>query len=636
MSTLAFAAAGFLLVMMLPGALVFRIAHPSGRLQDLIALSPALSLAVVFLLGEIGMLVHFPFNPTTFTLLVVALAIVAAYRRATGARREVASPPSVAPSESTLSATLLVLGVVIGCLVWAAALRGVPEVPPNEDSTYHGFITARIVERETFDPAVVMVTDEGPNARATVFYPLGLHGPAALVHRITGISIAAALTMENVAFAAAVFPVGMFFLARFLVPDRPLVAGFTSLLAPALIMFPYKPIQWGGIALTVGMALVPAAVTYVGRTIFKAWSVADATLAALLLTAMFATHTSEIPLMVLLLASLAVGQFRAGLQKGFLRRTAARALAVAAASAVLIAPMLPQIPGGVAERSAINDKPLQSLGAALREVVTLHIGAPAPQLILAILAGLGILLAISRRRYLGWALAATLSLGLYALAATSKGFVSRWLTLPWYRQPERLAYNLALFVSFFGAVFIASVAVGASRLINPKRFVLPASAALLAGAVVLFVNFPAARSINRFQQTAYRDFSPIGKDEMAAFSYISSRIKPGERVLNDINTDGSLWMYAISNLSPVFWLSSSSGFSRRSWNERVYLADHIHELGKNTVRELAAKYHVAFVYVDETGFLGANRHIDLPGLQSNRELREVFRKGPAHVFELQD
>src|SRR5205823_4034690 len=114
-----------------------------------------------------------------------------------------------------------------------------------------------------------------------------------------GVPAGDGLIAATIILAGIAYPLGLYALARRLAPDTPLVAGFAALLAPLLPLFPYKPIAWGGIPLIAGMAIVPGAVWLAVEAIDSGQR-ARMALAAFAFAAVFATHTSEIPLLVAL------------------------------------------------------------------------------------------------------------------------------------------------------------------------------------------------------------------------------------------------------------------------------------------------------------------------------------------------
>ena len=257
---------------------------------------------------------------------------------------------------------LLVLGVAIGVFIWLRGLRGVPFIPPGSDAARHGWMVARILYGQTTAPSEVLTYDAGGAHQAFHYYPTALHASAALSTRIVGGDVAHVLVAYLVLFSAVVLPVGMFVLARTLSPTQPLVAGFTALVVPLLVVFPYSPVWYGDIPQIVAMALVPVAVVLLLRpmlarrppTLLNAPFVVALIPSALAIVCITAVHSSELPVVVFLALLLVLERaWRKRnprmLPPALLRGAAAGLLAVA-----LFAPTLVAFAGGVSERTSVR------------------------------------------------------------------------------------------------------------------------------------------------------------------------------------------------------------------------------------------------------------------------------------------
>jgi uncharacterized membrane protein len=126
---------------------------------------------------------------------------------------------------------------------------------------------------------------------------------------------------------------------------------------------------------------------------------------------------------------------------------------------------------------------------------------------------------------------------------------------------------------------------------------------------------------------------PITGGSLAAFRYLRGHVGHG-LVVNDLNIDGSLWMYAFDGVRPMFALWPTAGHERdRDYRQRLYIHDHIEEVGTNRrLARLMQKYDVEFVYWGRTPFIGAEHEMDLASLRASPGLEEVFTSGDASVF----
>jgi hypothetical protein len=78
------------------------------------------------------------------------------------------------------------------------------------------------------------------------------------------------------------------------------------LAVPLFAVFPYQPIDWSGIGVIVGMALVPVAVTLVGVAV-EGRTRSSIVLTALACYCVLAVHTSQAALLVVIVGVLEVG-----------------------------------------------------------------------------------------------------------------------------------------------------------------------------------------------------------------------------------------------------------------------------------------------------------------------------------------
>jgi hypothetical protein len=313
------AGVGVLLVGVAPGALVVLAVRVRTSVIEALAIIPACSLGVVFLLAEVTTLVGLPFGPAAFLIVLIIFGILAViYWRAPSRPEFVLEAPAadydaerLAPTEidkrrrrftpqAQLAIVLLVLAVIAGGASWVRGVHDGSTIPGNFDASQHGFMTARIARADSIAPDDVLVSDLRTGARAANYYPLAAHASAALVHRIVGVEISLALTLITVFFAAFALPLGLYALVRYLWPRQPLAAGFAALLGVFFVSFPYSPAIWGGLPLIIGMALVPISVEFLTRTLLTPSCLRAAALTALVLAAGFAVHNSQLPLVVLL------------------------------------------------------------------------------------------------------------------------------------------------------------------------------------------------------------------------------------------------------------------------------------------------------------------------------------------------
>jgi hypothetical protein len=403
------------------------------------------------------------------------------------------------------------------------------------------------------------------------------------------------------------------------------LAGVTALLGATTGFFPALPLSFGGLPLVIGTAMVPAVAVVAGRYLTGRGSLSDATIGGLGAVGILATHTSEVPLLALFLAPMVA---EALLRRRLNLSTALRRAATFGAwCALLAAPTLPRVAGGAAERSGIDEGRAASLTTAL-EAFRSVVGHGAADLLgLLALAGLG--LCLVRRRHLALVATAGAVLGLYAVATGVHGPL-RAITVPWYQHPGRIALNLVLLIPFFAALALMELA--------PALW---ARGRERAGALVPALVLAAALAMAGFStsagdlRTLFRERSIVDADARAAFVYLKSATRPGERVLNDANTDGSVWMYPFAGVVPLLGLEPAR--LTESWRERVWLLENLPARGRDVrVDQYLRKYKVRFIYFDDRTFTDQHHHVDGEAIRATPGVCPRFSRGTVRVYEIVD
>ncbi|MDQ1435359.1 MAG: hypothetical protein QOF59_2175 [Actinomycetota bacterium] len=654
--------AGTAVVLVVPGAIVACALRLRFRRLSTWAAIPGFSLAVIFVIAEAVGLVGLPFNVASASVAVVALAGAAfAWRRArvsppvteqvptasAGAdatRTEQPDDPSTVVAKR-LAAGLLAVGIGAAVFIFLLGISGHALVPPEIDASNHGFFVARVLHSSSVDVSKVVVSDPSGAYGSASFYPLGAHAAAALAVRLAGADVGRVLVVFDIVFASIVLPLGMFVLARTLARNRPLIAGFTALAVPALVLFPFASIGYGDVPLVMGMALVPISVVFLRRALTTSgderWLQVETVIAGgLLLFAATVVHTSQVPLILMLVVLLLLERAWRSRSTSALAASLKPGLAIGAVVLVLAAPTLKLLVSGVSERSSITLASRLSLQSALGRMLTLETsGTTTRQPTLAILALAGIVIWLWRRRP-AWVLADAVILGITLLVWVSNNSLSKLLGVPWYHSTARLSFNQAFFVPFFAGVALAAlvdVAVRSTKSTPPRMLIGSCVAvAVLFGAVV---GYDASRSSTDLLRTLFEADARVTPDSKAAFAFLRQRIKPGEVVVNDINADGSLWMYALADLRPLFAVHpiSSDRAALADWDARTYLVKHIDDLDADPRAEaLRTRYHAGWVYFDDKLFDLFHHTMQLDALKHDPRLHLAFERGTVHVFRILD
>ena len=521
---------------------------------------------------------------------------------------------------STTATVLLVAAMAIGAVLWATSVKGA--VPPNRDSTVHGYFAARIARENTVDPTVVLAESPANPDPVADYYPLSLHTQVAVTHRLTGVAVADLLLAGGIAASVIYLPLGMFALARRLVPDRPELAGFAALVATTAAVFPYQPMWWGGLTLVVGLCLVPGVLAYALETLGDRDGPA-VVVAALAVAGTVLVHPSQLALLAILFAAF----FAQDLLRTRPLRPVIRSWSLfGVACGVLLVPYLLALASGASERAEHMAAREDSLITGLQRLVWLDIDNGATQPLLGLLAIGGLVLA-TRRRELRPLTAVVGFLGLLFLASTVGGPL--WdalgtLSVPWYRSWWRLLYNVALFLP----IFVALVLDEARRILArslPERV---AAGALTLVPLVAFA--PAASSTLRL---AFEEEVMLDGSDLALMQDMADTIGEEEVVLNQEN-DATLWMYATAGLRSF---SGFQGFERSAdAADRDYLLEHLNKASNDAkVRELLDRWHIHYVMVNDNTYMSEKASIDPEELRRAPGFTAVDHSDSLWVFEIE-
>jgi hypothetical protein len=419
----------------------------------------------------------------------------------------------------------------------------------------HAYFTARIARENSVDPAVVLARSPSSRDSAVSFYPLASHTTMAVAHRATGAGIPDLLITWAVLSSVVTLPCGLFVLARRLLPGRGAAPGWAALVGSTMVLFPYQPMYWGGIALIVGMTCVPGTLAMALETVDAPpeGSPSPRTLAVLTAATVVGTtmvHSSQLALVGVVLLAFAVHDLADEADRS---RSWRRWLTLGALVALVVTPAVVSMLAGATERADVEET--LSLGAAevVLRLLSLDIDEGPAQAVVGLLAlaGVVVMVAQRRRRTFGrmWALLAVAGLFAALFAALSLTGplweLLRPATIPWYRSWWRIPYNLALLAPLFAAVALEEAGRALSRV--PGRARRPASVAVGLAVLLLVVNVPT--DLHALREAGVRD-QLFTSGQLAMFDDLARR-RPGAsdeaKVLNQEN-DGTAWLYVLEGV----------------------------------------------------------------------------------------
>jgi hypothetical protein len=580
------------------------------------------------------------------------------------------------------SRALLIVAIGVGITLWTM-LHSQLLVPAGWDAMHHGYFVQQILTHDTLSARVVLSSNPSVADSTTHFYPLAANLVTALLYLVTGISIPTLILTGITALAGVILPLGVYFLSLRFAPRAMPVAGFAALasvLPAGLFTIEYS----GRVTAIMGIALVPAAVTAIGIIRDRLdWRMILLGVFALL--GIVGTHTSELPIVagvaIVLVAQEAVVARR-------WRPGAFWVVEMAGASILGLVLVLGSEPGFlhlVGERSGAFPAASSHLGVSLafRQLLLLTSPYPpqtiAPMHVWSVLAAVGcVLTLLPRWRRLAGAAIAYVGFGAFYVAWLS-GTVGPLAIFAdaWYRSSNRILWELyglgaipvgitlaaaatlihdaiRLTVSVFarasaaeaGVVVHASGPTTAGDSDMPKPAARPSrrnvrsglqwASAIIAGVAVIVATMsvaaPPARSVSGWLRA---NASPVGTDSLAAFRYLKAHVHGNERVLDDLENHGDLWMYAEYDVPTLFGNPPLIGLAPDSWKERLYLRGQLRYIGRNgCVANLVTQYDVSYVYYSTARMSGGKPKIRLTTLLDPRYFHLVFEQGDAAVFKV--
>ncbi len=634
-------------VLFLPGGLVTMAA--GSRPWTAVASAPLVTYGLTVVTTQACTVLGQPFGPLPFFLVtLVGAAVAFALTRLTrffprrsgeaGSERGDGESATGRRNELIIAGGVL-LGAVVSAMTARRAMGRLDAINQDWDASFHANATRFILDTGNADPAALAAL----YPQETFFYPNAWHALGAIVGRLSGASIPELLGSSNL-LVGGIAGLGLAALIR-AHGGRVAAAAAVPLLLASFSGFPID-VLWRGPLLpyAAGIALVPAfllAFSDAVQTRRPAFVLVAALGAAGLLGLQPATALTAAVFAVFLVVA------------RWIQRPAriGRDLMVAGAASLLTAVLAFTFVGGallarsVAAGAPIDWPAVETPGQALGELLLLNHAAPFPQywLALLVLAGLG---GLARLRGLRWFVGGTaVFAALFVAAAAYDAPLVESVTLPWWNDRYRfvaiVTLGLAVLASH-GLVLLASVAV---RLVTripavaarPRGLVFSVAVVSLLAVVGLgsggfYVPYNAERMSGAFGPSAY--VSEAEREAMAHLADIAG--EPGERVMNDPR-DGSVWMYALEGLRPVFGHVIDPGAATEdlSQDAQTLLASFSCLDTDEAVRDLVITHDIGYVFVGP-GFLRFefDRAPGLRRLDSADSLELIYIEDGVRIYEV--
>lgn len=569
----------------------------------------------------------------------LAALIAAALSRLVGRR----SPTSEAPwgrGAHLAVAACVAAGAMVSLVATVVGLGRLDTVVRDWDAGFHANGIRWIVE--TGDGGLDAMTKVNWYAVPDMFYPNAYHLVAAVVQETSGADIPSVLNALTV-LTPPLMGLGLAALVhRF--GGRAVLAGTAGLLivaaGPVIDMLWYGPL----LPYAYGVACIPAAVI-LAVDVVEATDLRTRARAVVLLAwgaaALLCLHPGALISGVLFAAPAAAAVLWG------VRDRLAGALALGAAGVVAAILTTGQLLGSL--RSAAGpsvDWPADlSASDAVGQVLLFQHKAAFPQLWLAAALAVGIVTAhrLGRLRWVG--VSTTIFVALFVVAASYDTPWSLAVTRPWWNDRMRL-----IGVAVLGLVLLAAHGVAevqrattvALRRLPPRRVPSPTILAAAVGALVLavvvlgsgglYLGRSEAKMANNIGAGPNNQDGPtVTALEEEGYGVLRGLVRPGQRVMND-RGDGSLWMYALDGVRPVFGHYDATSVS----SDQVLLAEAFDRYDTDpAVRAAAARLDVGWAVVGR-GFIRpeSTRQPGLVGLDRVRALRLVYANPDISIYRL--
>lgn len=544
--------AAFALVVWLPGHLLIGRWMRGVDAPSRIVVSGATGLSMVPLVGLVFDAIGIAMVPLTYVPVVLALAWVLA--RAHAHRTLIESVTATLGAFDRPSVLIVSASVVLGAVLAVLGLHDLVAPPHVHDASNHAYLVLRVAETESVDARAVFADEAGTPA---VHYLLGWHTAAALVARTA--SIAPYLSAWSMALTAlVVLPLSLTLLWRVLGLPGPAIA-FGAVLVAVNQLVPSGVHGWGGFGLLIGFVLVPV-LALAWRAVQMRPGVRSAALLGCGGAALVHVHASEVAVLLLLGVLVLTSRDRA--HRPGLRRARWWAWCIVLGTFVLACgPQVWELAREYTASPSIEGPPSR---LQLADALDRWWESPGKTVVAKTLVLVGIVLGLRRSRTRRIAVAALVLGAFYVALAVLADPVSRWLAMPFYREPARVLY-----LQVFVLPPLLALPVFALRDRWRTRGPWVTSGVL---ALVVLLAAPGVVRNYRNMQSA----SPFGPDAHWIAQQVPRVVAPTDVVANGWD-DGSTWAMHVAGrrfLQPCSWelfdedgslRPRVTGFLQRPW-----------------------------------------------------------------------
>ncbi|WP_417562173.1 DUF6541 family protein [Microbacterium sp.] len=559
-----------LLVLFAPGA-VASWAIGLRRLA-LWAFAPVASVAMIVLVATVFGFAHIRW---TLVSALVGLVVLAALLVAVRLLRRMPPTRPVLRGSRWPVVLGLAAGVVLTTARFAVYIVAPGYISQSNDAPFHLGAIRAIIEHGNASSFGLggLLDPEAPGA----FYPGAWHATGSLIALMSGAGIPATTNILSIVVAAAIWPLGVAWLAQ-TASGRRAVGAVAAAMSPALLAFPLLMIQYGILyPFMLAVALLPAAIALVVELsahvegASRVGRVAQFVLGiGMTVLALVVAHPSSV-----LMWALAVWLFGSARALMFLRRrdiAAPRRIAALAAAVVGLIALILLWWATSHFLTADYWGPTRSTPRVLIDLASSGYAGTQAAWWMSVLGLVGGIVTLRRLRT-AWVSIAWLGAAfLYFVAAAVHTVAIRTLIVgPWYSDTYRLAAMIPMFTIVLAAIGAMAIIDGLLRVVKPTAATADSTAetagAWTATALVVVVCtavFAATPVVQRYHVAVDRyevrsPFIPasdswLNFDERALIARLPQLVPHGERVIANPGT-GAAFAYALSGVDvyPAKW-----------------------------------------------------------------------------------
>lgn len=620
--------------------------------RQLVAVAPLISLGVLTTFGVWSGIAGLPWNLTTVAVAVALLAALVLGARLLVARRlrarsggggdagetttqgldEAAGAPTLVGRRLAIVATGILLGAVVGAVIWWRATEGLMLLNQDWDIPWHANMIRLLAETQEWTTSVAgnfayydTVVEDAPIRN----YPIAFHAVAALAWPGSGLAVTEFLSLFQMLIVALQLPVSAAALTWHLT-RRSGATALAALAATMLSSFPYDLLFRGPlIPLVVGLALLGpflVAAARSGRHFAWRWRF----VAGIGAVGLFGAHASiAIVAAVVLLVWFALD---VPATSGAFARRGLGLVTIGLVAAVLAGPLVLEMMRESGRVSEITWPAYETVPQAFGEVLFFSHGNGMAQWSWAILLVVGCFAMLRSARVRWYLVAYLVAVAAAAMTAGSDGELITSLTAFVYNDSWRLvgfATLLAVPVIGMGGQRVADGVVQAWRGTRFRQVGIVASAVLAAFVLGAVVRADVARDVWTLQR-GYREGSTVTAAERQMMESLRAIVPPEGQVLNDA-CDGSVWMFALADRMPMI-----RHFEIVPTDRQLLLLNDFNQLDTDPkVQQAAAELGITHVYVSDGRVRGyLPRPAGLEGLDQVEALEMVAENEIARTYEI--